>query len=247
MIKFKSFKPLMDADDGLDIPNSAETGVEDVEVAEPQIEEGEEEQESAEPVESKTDSDAAFAQMRRELEAAKRENEAYKQKESEWNEERENYENALGQWFQGDHKAEQAIAHYQEVPVEQILNDMSQKKEAATLKSENEQLKSEINRYRFESMTAQDLADIKKACPDATIKNVTELGDAYFIARDNGASAVDAYKGLMLAKGEPPKSIGKVKTAQPKKDFFTRDEVEAMSPKERTNNFDTIRKSMSKW
>ena len=62
-----------------------------------------------------------------------------------------------------------------------------------------------------------------------------------------GIAPATIYEGIQLKKGTPPKPIGKVKPSTPEKKYFTRDEVEAMSPKERIKNYDKIRDSMTTW
>ena len=93
MKSFIGFNPLRSEDAGTDggypIEESVvETGEEEMETAEPSDEEGAEEQEVAEPVEEESKSDAAFAQMRRDLEAAQK-------RASELEEQIQEYDDAL--------------------------------------------------------------------------------------------------------------------------------------------------------
>ena len=91
----------------------------------------------------------------------------------------------------------------------------------------------------------------------ALVLNTAALGQNVSIANDAsaGAQSISNFSagdnagvfGLQLKKGKPPKSMGAVKTATPQKDTFTREEVEAMSSKERVKNYDKIRKSMASW
>lgn len=248
---FRSFEPLMEEDTGLEVPTPEteveETGEKVQDSAEPVTEEGEKEKEAAEPTDSKKDSNAAFAEMRRRLEAAEKENASYKQKESEWNNSKQEYEDALGLYFKGDNKVAQAMAHYQEVPVEQVINEMNAKKELNELKAQNEELQKRADKYEFDVQKAKDLQAIKKAHSDANISDVLELGEKFFQFRGMGIDPVTAYEALQLQKGIPPKAIGKAKPETPEKDTFTRDEVERMSSDERVKNYDKIRKSMTKW
>lgn len=235
-LKFNKF-PLMDADDGLNVGGASE---ETQEVAEPVVEEGEEEQEAAEPVESngRTESDAAFAQMRRELEAARKQLAEVQSSNAE-------YEEALGLYFQGENKVAQAKAYHADVPVEQVIEEMSAAKEAKALREQLDIAKRERDMLQFENMKAQDL----KALHDAGYKvgSIDELGEDFFAYRGMGIDPVRAYEGLQLKKGKAPKSMGTVKQATPTRDTFTREEVEAMSSAERVKNYDKIRKSMTKW
>ena len=233
---FKGFQPFLDADDGL---NVAGTGEEVQEIAEPAVEEGVEEQEVAEPVETgRTESDAAFAQMRRELEAANRRIAEMEQTAGE-------YEDALGLFFQGDNKAAQARAYHDDIPLERVIADMEAAREKKTLEERLQAVEQERNNLLLANLKAQDL----KALHDAgyKVENIDDLGEDFFAYRGMGIDAVRAYEGLQLKKGKAPKSMGAVKTATPAQDTFTREEVEAMSSADRVKNYDKIRKSMAKW
>lgn len=238
---FSRFEPLLAPED---MGGGGESGVEVQDVAEPETEVGVEEQEPAEPVESK--SDASFAKMRRELEALQKEKETWSQKEAEWNETRDEYEEALGRYFQGENKAAQAIAHYDEIPLEQVVNDMKARRELNGLRAENKRLADELNAQGFENAKAKDLAEIKAAFPDADITDVMDI-ENFAQFRAMGIEASKIYEAHKMKQGNPPKSIGKVKASVPTKDTFTKAEVDAMSPKDRIKNFDKIRASMAKW
>ena len=209
-----------------------ETGEEAEDVAEPLDEEGEEETEVAEPSEDK--SDAAFAQMRRDLEAAQRR--------------ADELEEALGLWFEGDNKAAQAHAHYEDITLDEAISNMEQKRALNQLEAEKADLEEQLQQLQFENLKAEDLKAIKSARPDANIKDVLELGEEFFKYRTMDIDPVTAYDAIQLKKGVPPKSIGKARTGAPTKTgYFTREEVKAMSPSQISKNFDKIRESMSKW
>ena len=93
---FNRLHPFMDADDGTEI-NEVEESEEMQEVADPaDDEEGEEEQEAADPAEDEQDkSDSAFADMRRRLKEAE-------EKAAKLEAEREEYDQTLGLFFEGD-------------------------------------------------------------------------------------------------------------------------------------------------
>ena len=226
----------MEADDGLNIGGQ---GAEAPEVAEPVIEEGAEEQEVAEPVETKTEADSAFAEMRRKLEEMERRNAQLEEENSQYNE-------TLGLFFEGDNKIAQARAHHDQVPVEQVIANMEAERKEKEAMSKLEALQNENNTLKFNSLKAQDLAALKEHGV-TDLKDVEELGESYFIYRSNGMSAAEAYDFIQMRKGTPPKSMGKPKTAPPEKEFFTRDEVMAMSSEERTKHALKIRESMRKW
>ncbi len=233
---FKKFLPMLDADDGL---TAGGTGVEEPEVAEPDVEEGVEETEAAEPSEEEQPkSDAAFANMRRQLEAANKRIAEMEQTATE-------YEDALGLFFQGENKAAQAKAYHDDLPLDKVIADMNAAREKKTLEAEITEKQRQIDALLFENQKAKDL----KALHDAGYKvnSLDELGEDYFAFRTMGMTPQQVYEGLQMKKGKPPKSMGEVKTATPQRDTFTREEVEAMSSAERVKNYDKIRKSMSTW
>lgn len=238
---FNRLHPFMDADDGTEI-NEVEESEEMQEVADPaDDEEGEEEQEAADPAEDEQDkSDSAFADMRRRLKEAE-------ERAAKLEDLREEYDQTLGLFFEGDNKIAQAKAHYEGISLEEAQSLIAKEREDRNLKAENKQLEDELNQLRYERRKADDLAAIKEAYPDADLKDVEELGEEFFAYRTMGISAVDAFNGIQMKKSKPPKSMGKAKTAPPEKDFFTKEEVEAMSQSEVSKNYDKIRKSMGRW
>ena len=232
LLKFMSL-PMLEEDDGLNIGG---TGEEEQEVAEPVNEEGGEEQEVAEPVNK---SDSAFAELRRRAEEAERKVNELEARNAE-------YDETLGLFFDGDNKIAQARAYHDEVPVEQVVANMQAAREREEMQSQNESLKAENVLLRYNQMNAQDLAELKE--PGITdIADVEELGEDFFRYRANGLSASEAYDFIQMRKPKPPKSMGKVEPSPTEKDFFTRDEVMAMSSAERFKHIDKITASMKKW
>lgn len=232
LLKFMSL-PMLEEDDGLNIGG---TGEEEQEVAEPVNEEGGEEQEVAEPVNK---SDSAFAELRRRAEEAERKVNELEARNAE-------YDETLGLFFDGDNKIAQARAYHDEVPVEQVVANMQAAREREEMQSQNESLKAENDLLRYNQMKAQDLAELKEhGITDIT--DVEELGEDFFRYRANGLSASEAYDFIQMRKPKPPKSMGKVEPSPTEKDFFTRDEVMAMSSAERFKHIDKITASMKKW
>ena len=158
---FNRLHPFMDADDGTEI-NEVEESEEMQEVADPaDDEEGEEEQEAADPAEDEQDkSDSAFADMRRRLKEAE-------EKAAKLEAEREEYDQTLGLFFEGDNKIAQAKAHYEGISLEEAQSLIAKEREDRNLKAENKQLEDELNQLRYERRKADDLAAIKEAYPDA--------------------------------------------------------------------------------
>lgn len=239
---FIGFNPLRSEEAGFGGGYSAddvETGEEVMETAEPSDEEGVEEQEVAEPAESK--SDAAFAEMRRKLEAAEK-------RAEELQEQVQEYDDALGQWFEGDDKIAQAYAHYEDIPLDEAISNIEQRREINQLRAEKAALEEQRNLLEFNNLKAADLREIKTKYSDVGIGDVEELGEDFFKYRAMGIDPITAFEAIQMKKGQPPKSMGKARTGAPAKSgYFTRDEVKAMSPSQIKKNFDKIRESMGKW
>ena len=228
-------------------PQIEEIGAEEQELAEPvtEVEDlGAEEQELAEPV--RTEQDAAFAEMRRQNEELARQL-AESQRQS------KEYEDALGLFFDGEDKALKAQAYASERPFEEVKAETEMQAQLAALQSEKENLEQQLLEQQAQAQMDADLAEIQKTHPE--VKSIGELGPEYLAFRFNAMgemSAEQAYQMLLVYKGnttpKKPPVVGKVSTTErPKSDYYTREEVESMSPNEVKANYDAIRKSMSNW
>ncbi len=236
MFKFLGFNPMLSeyAEAGAEAGEDYEAGAEEEDFAEPlEEEEGAEEEEVADLPET-SKSDAAFAELRRRAEEAERR--------------AQEAEDALGLWFEGDNKAAQALAHYEDISLDEAIDSIQQRRDQRALEEEATELRNELDQLRFNELRAQDLKAIKEAIPDAKINDVLELGEDFFKYRTMDIDPVTAYEAIQMKKGVPPKSMGKARTSAPAKSgYYTRDEVASMSPAEISKNFDKIRKSMGKW
>lgn len=233
------FETLVSQEEGL--------GAEEPEVAEPDNEVetlGEEEPEVAEPV--RTEQDAAFAQMRRHNEELERQlAEAQRQSKE--------YEDALGLFFDGEDKSLQAQAYATQRPLEEVRAEQQMHEQLAELQNRNANLEQQLLEQQAQAQMDADLAEIQKSHPE--VKSIDELGPEYLAFRFNPMGemgAEQAFQMMMAYKGnttpKKPPIIGNVSTAdKPQSDYYTREEVEAMSPAEVKANYDKIRESMSKW
>lgn len=112
------------------------------------------------------------------------------------------------------------------------------------------QMNEELERYRlmeFERVKSDDLKVIQEV--DPKIKSVDELGEKFFRLRANGIDTLTAYHAIKQAA--PKKVVAQMgdisASSAIEKDFFTREEVARMSQSEVDKNFETIKKSMTKW
>ncbi len=206
-------------------------GVEEQVLTEPAgevVEEGQEVVEEIDDGEPVSKSDAAFAAMRREIKQLKLEN-ARKDK-------------ALGLYFDGDNKEIEAIAHA-------MGQDPADVQKAFDADAKISQLEETLQSERAERAMEKDLAEIQKLDPN--VKSLDDLGETYANYIRAGLSGVEAYAAIKAKENlnteTPPKTIGNLSTAQVKKDYFTSEEVDRMSPSEQLANHEAIMNSMAKW
>lgn len=224
-----------------------DVGAEVPEVAEPDNEVETSSEETPEVAETgRTEQDAAFAQMRRQNEDLARQlAEAQKQSKE--------YEDALGLFFDGEDKSLQAQAYASQRPLEEVRAEQQMQSQLETMQAENEELKQQLVEQQAQAQMNADLAEIQKLHPE--VKSIDELGQEYLAFRFNPMGemgAEQAYQMLLAYKGnttpKKPPVVGAVATStKPETDYFTREEVAAMSQEEVSKNFDLIRKSMTKW
>ncbi len=216
-------------------------GAEESEAAEPiEAEEtvGAEEPEVAEQVTGKTDADARFAEMRRELEELRSTN--------------KDLEEALGNFFDGetaDEKVVAANAFAQGKTEEEIREEIEAENEWNRLTQENEELNSKLIDIETKTRMEHDLQTLQKIDPE--IKSLDDLGKDFLDYISSGLDATQAYYAMQAKKAaeqtKPPEEVGKVNQSAGPKDYYTKEEVQGMSQEEVSKNYDAIRKSMSQW
>lgn len=112
----------------------------------------------------------------------------------------------------------------------------------------------ELGQFRAMQMQQvfdRDLKEIKKVYPDEKAASVTDLGEEYMTMMATGkVSALAAYEAVRAQKNRqapPPPSMGDVGGAGKEQGFFTKEEVEKMTPAQVSKNYEKIRASMSRW
>lgn len=231
------FETLVPQEEGVEVTDIADQSEEVEEL-------GVEEQESAET--AKTEQDAAFAQMRRQNEELARQL-ADAQRQS------KEYEDALGLFFDGEDKALQAQAHYNQRPIEEVRAEHEMESQLEELQNKNQSLEQQLLEQKAQALMNSDLLEIQKLHPE--VKSIDELGKEYLAFRFSQMGEMGAEQAYQMAKvykaqttPKKPPVIGSVSTQEkPQSDYYTREEVAAMSAEEVSKNYDTIRKSMEKW
>jgi hypothetical protein len=187
--------------------------------------------------------DAAFAQLRRELEQQR-------QTASQIEQEKNRAIEALSYFFPGDNPVVAAKAHYFQKPPDVIQKEMEAQSRAQSLEKENQSLRQVLINSQVQAAMNRDLAEIQKIDPG--VKSLDSLGESFLSLMATGkVSAADAYYATQARKEKeaknPPPVVGPVNTGQKEKDFFSAAEVRGMTPDEVRRNLDKINKSMSKW
>ena len=235
------------------------TSAEIQEVAEPETEalESAETQEVAEPDEAndstevveenadeaeeeprgKNDADAAFAEMRRNNEALRRENEMLM--------------DALGNYFEGDTAEELSInagAYANDQDPDDFRAEWERAKEFEGLKEENEVLKNQLVEVEIDRRMQEGLREIQEIDPN--IESLDELGPSFINMVRAGLTNKEAYFATITmnarAKVMPPDDIGRVADNRVERDYYTSEEIDHMSRTEIRENWDKVMRSLEK-
>ena len=231
------------------MPEETGASVEMTEVAEPLNETGVEEPEVADPVSQesgKTDSDAAFARMRRESQQYQQDLLAARQELEQLRAENEARNEAFNRLTGSEDGEIAALAEVTGMSEDEIRAEMEAAQESAQKDLRIEQLEQKLQNIEVKSMMQADLTEIQKKFP--SVKSLEELGPDYpeYIAA--GLAPVKAAKVIFSDQRanfrEPPKAMGKVATGTADKDYYTDAEIEAMSSDQLTKNW---KKIMASW
>lgn len=228
-------------------PEATEQGVEEPEVAE---------QASEEPDEKpgKTEADAAFAEMRRRAEEAERQKAEVEAKLADLEAKATARAAAMANM---DVDEVEAIAEQAGISKEDVINTIKEAEAAAAAAKDVEEkearikeLEAELQEVYVASAMKEDLTTIQSI--DSSVKSLEDLGEDFAAYVAAGLSAEQAYyaiKGKEIAtKPTPPEAPGKISdTAPAPKDYFTEEEVNAMTSDEKSKNWEKIMASLPHW
>lgn len=223
------------------------TGVEEPEVAETVEDAGVEEQEVADPVSmdeetGRSESDAAFARMRRESEQYQEELEAARAELEELRAQSEARNEAFNRLTGSEEGEIAALAEVTGLSEDEIRHEMEVAQESAQKDLRIEQLEQKLQNIEVKNMMQTDLAEIQKEFP--SVKSLEELGPDYVDYIAAGLDPVKAAKVVFAEQRanfrEPPKAMGKVATGTAEKDKYTDAEIDAMSSEQLRKNWKKI-------
>lgn len=219
----------------------ADTGAEVQEFAEPVVDA------ETEPViddfeESENRSDSAFAEYRRRAEKAERELADLRAEQLARQETMRRITGSEDGEFS-------AIAEAMGIDEADIMATFEAESDAAKKDIQIEELQNLLNEATAEKMMQQDLADIQKL--DPSIKDLSELGETFLNLKEKGVDTESAYWAAKAKKNatqmKPPKAPGRVNVSQAEKNFFTEEEVNAMTSEQKYANADKILASLPRW
>ncbi len=185
-------------------------------------------------------SDAAFASMRRELQEARRQN--------------EQMQNALKIYFNGDDAdslAIQARAYAEDRSEEEVRADVEKENRLRQLEERNKELEDQVRDAEVHRMINDSVATLSKI--DPTIKSegdLEKLGDVFLNLIANGVDTETAYWASQAEqyhnKVNAPGDIGKASPAVTERDYYTSEELDALSKEEIRKNWDKVQRSMNR-
>ena len=208
----------------------AEPETEALESAEtPEVAEPESEAETPEGIDeegSKNDADAAFAEMRRNNQRLERENQMMK--------------DALLRYFDGADAEELAInanAYAEQRDPDEYREEWEHNQEFEAVQAENESLKEQLLSAQVEKLMREDLAAIQAI--DPTVKSLDELGESFLKMRLNPDYSLPPQEAYYAVKAQQlkekvlaPDAIGEVASTAAERDYFTSEELDALSDEE---------------
>ena len=199
-------------------------------------------QDEADVPEGKRSRDSAFAEMRRAREEAEAERDELRSRIEEL--ERQDRQNQLVQaaidMGLTDDEIEEVLAEAE-----------AEEKRAAEeqwLTDENERLSQELLDIQIDRAMEEDLRAIQRIDPE--VKSLGELGEDFFKYIAAGLSGEDAYFAMKAkqdrtAYGAAP-SPGRANRASVQRDYYTSEELDAMTPEEIRANMDKVNRSLER-
>lgn len=232
--------------------------VENQEVAEPEIEStedlGVEEQEVAEPgspegeTGKKTDTDSAFAEMRRAREAAEREALQAREELEQLRAAQKARQDALERLTGKENADIEALADSLGLEVSDVIATLDAEQQTASLRLENERLSKQLEEAQTERALDNALAEL-----NALDNNLKENDISKILSYvDKGLSVEDSYYAVKAreinTRPISAKEIGGIHDKDVgEKEYYSEKEVDAMTPEQQRANYEAILRSMSRW
>lgn len=199
-------------------------------------------EDSSEVQTGRTETDSAFAEMRRQNQALQKE--------------RELMMSALSRYFDGDNVEELVInanAYAEQRDPEEYRQEWEKSQEFDSLQAENEDLKEQLLNAQVERMMRDDLTVIQAI--DPSVKSLDELGDSFLRMRLNNDMPLSAEEAYYACKARElnskilaPDAIGRVADTKAERDYYTSEEIDALTDEELNDDkiWEKVMKSMQR-
>lgn len=226
-----------------------DTDTEEQEFTDPAAEEdalGEADEESEENEEDipqgKRSRDRAFAEMRRAREEAEKSRDELQSRLDE-------LERAQKEQELRDYAREMGLSDEE---IEQVVADANEEEERENEKKELEEkvqrLENELLEREIDEKMQRDLVDIQRI--DPSVKSLDDLGDDFGQFIEAGLDGIHAYYAMKTMqernKVKPAPPIGRANQSSVPRDFYTSEELDALSQEEILENWDKVERSMDR-
>lgn len=230
-------------------PSTEVESGENVEVAEPQ--DNVEQNEQAETIDEgtqtegtdqsensgRTESDAAFAEMRRKNEGLEHDVQIL--------------QDALSRYFDGETPEELALraqAYSEEREYDDVKADYDRDRELEELREQVRIAEEERQNLEIDQLIAQGLRDVQEI--DPTIKSLEELGETFANFIGAGLTAKQAYYATQQMeareKVHAPSGVGKIADNKTEREYYTSEELDNLTDEEMDANWDKVKKSLAR-
>lgn len=203
------------------------------EVADP-VEESDNSAESTEDHSSgRTEADAAFAEMRRRIQELEAENGDLERRNGAMS-------GALSRYFEGESDDDLIInanAYADERDPDDVRQEYERNLELEELRMMNEELQEQLTSVEIERLMQDGLREVQELDPN--IKSLEELGDTFVDFIANGLTTKQAYYATLAFNNNEkvfaPDAIGKVADTKSERDYFTSEELDALTDEDLNN------------
>lgn len=183
------------------------------------------------------------------MEELQAEKEAAEQRAAEAEEKLKRQDLLLGRASDSSDPALEVVAESLGIEPSELEEALREELEAEKAEAERASLKEELETLKLEKEMERDLIEVRKIDPN--VGSLVELGEGFFKCVAAGMTATEAYHASKYVSEKttptPPAEIGKVNQSSVQKDFYTKEEVEAMTGEEVEKNLEKIEQSMRKW
>ena len=230
-------------------PSTEVESGENVEVAEPQdnVEQNEQAETIGEGTQTegtdqsensrRTETDAAFAEMRRKNEGLEHDVQIL--------------QDALSRYFDGETPEELALraqAYSEEREYDDVKADYDRDKELDDLREKVRLAEEEKMNLEIDQLIAQGLRDVQEI--DPTIKSLEELGETFANFIGAGLTAKQAYYATQQMeareKVHAPSGVGKIADNKTEREYYTSEELDNLTDEEMDANWDKVKKSLAR-